>query len=71
MSGSTGGRVRSWYFVAPVTKFSTVREMGPVEYPAYQDTTAAMRSFDEVEVVEETDFKNLERKIQILDLQNK
>ncbi len=58
-------------FERTITKFSTVREMGPVEYPAYQDTTAAMRSFDEVEVVEETDFKNLERKIQILYLQNK
>ena len=46
-----------------ITQFKEVREMGPVEYPAYIDTTAAMRSFDDVEVIEtrETDFERLEK----------
>jgi len=60
-------------YLRTIHKFSEVREMGPVEYPAYIDTTAAMRSFDETEVIEtrETDFKNLERKIKIHELQTK
>lgn len=32
-----------------ITKFSSVVEMGPVTRPAYPDTTAAMRSLDNVE----------------------
>jgi HK97 family phage prohead protease len=50
-----------------ITKFSSVTEMGPVTYPAYPDTTAAMRSLEEtekqVEDKEETEKIELEKRI--------
>lgn len=36
-------------FQRTINKFSLITEMGPVTYPAYPDTTAAMRSLEEVE----------------------
>jgi uncharacterized protein len=53
-----------------IYQFDKVTEMGPVTYPAYIDTTAAMRSLEESEVIEEreTDFKLLERKIKVLEV---
>jgi phage head maturation protease len=50
-----------------ITKFNSVTEMGPVTYPAYPDTTAAMRSLEEtekqVEDKEETEKIELEKRI--------
>jgi HK97 family phage prohead protease len=37
-----------------ITKFSSISEIGPVNYPAYPDTTAAMRSLEEVENEDKT-----------------
>jgi phage head maturation protease len=33
-----------------ITKFAAITEMGPVNYPAYPDTTAAMRSLEESDI---------------------
>lgn len=43
-----------------VTKFSRVTEMGPVTYPAYQDTTAAVRSLEQTETESEEETKKRE-----------
>ena len=52
-----------------ISKFSSVTEMGPVTYPAYPDTTAAMRSLEETEKEQiaehEVDYKTIERKLKL------
>lgn len=57
-------------FKRTINKFSNIMEMGPVTYPAYPDTTAAMRSLEAVDIEEQPkiDYKRLERKLKILNL---
>ena len=56
-----------------INKFSSVSEMGPVTYPAYPDTTAAMRSLEttEIEAPYEPNYKAIEMKSKILKLNKK
>ena len=56
-----------------ITKFNQISEMGPVTYPAYPDTTAALRSLEETEVEQarEIDYKSIERKLKLYNLGDK
>lgn len=56
-----------------ISKFSFISEMGPVSRPAYGDTTAALRSLEETEKEpeHEVDYKTIERKLRIHNLNNK
>lgn len=50
-----------------INKFTMVSEMGPVNYPAYPDTTAAMRSLEEINEVEtSTEQREFEARLQRL-----
>ena len=50
-----------------ITKFAAITEMGPVNYPAYLDTTAAMRSLEEFEQeARQEDEGDFEKRLQRL-----
>lgn len=53
-----------------ITRFSKVVELGPVTIPAYPDTSAALRSYEE-SVKVEPNYENLKRKIEIFKLTGK
>lgn len=54
-----------------ILNFSKVMELGPVTIPAYPDTTAALRSYEEATAPAPKNYDNLKRKIDIFKLTGK